>query len=146
MIDGVIIKFVPKSDLPIVEVIREFITDFYAKRQIAICGIGDSLLFVLKDTTPDNWEQTIQNIEQFEKLPLPDAVQLIKEWGRTYPFIQIIEAHGNISIMYYQTVVLDFRHPQFFDHLEAALKHVAENDDLSQFSLRPGTASSSDHD
>ena len=146
MIDGIIIKFVPKSDLPIVEVIGEFIADFYAKRHIAICNIGDSLLFVLKDTTPDNWEQTIQNIEQFEKLPLPDAVQLIKEWGRKYPFIQIIEAHGQVSIMYWQNVVLDFRHPQFFDHLEAALKHVAENDDFSQFSLRPETASSSDHD
>lgn len=146
MIDGVTIRFVPKSDLPIVEVIGEFITDFYAKRDMMICNIGDSLLFVLKDTTPDKWELTIQNIEHFEKLKLPDAVQLIKEWGRTYPFIQIIEAHGQVSIMYWQTVVLDFRHPQFFDHLEAVLKHVVENDDLSQFSSRPEIVSSSDHD
>lgn len=143
--NGINIEFVPKSDLPIVEVIHEFISDLFAKQKMAVCGFGCALLFVLKDIAPDDWEQ-IQKMENIEDLTIPNVIQLVKEWGVKYPFIQTSEKHGTVSIMYSQNVILYFQHPQFFDHLEAVLKHVAKNDDLSQFSLRPGTVSSSDHD
>lgn len=132
-------------DLPIAAVIREFVVDLYVQRNIAVCCMGDDLLFVMKGSTPEQWEEA-QRQEVIEDLNVDEAINFIKEWGQTYPFIQTVEERGEVIISYRRLLTLDFRHPQFFDHLQAVLEYVAEHDDLLKFSLRPEIASSSDHD
>ena len=126
------ITFEPKIDLPIAAVIQDFVTDLFARNNIAISGMGDSMLFVMKDVTSDQWAAI--KIEEIEDIQIDEAMKFMMEWGRKFPFVQTIENEGTVIVSYKGQITLDFRHPRFFDHLEAVLEHVVAHDDLSEFS------------
>lgn len=134
-----------KSEIPVAEVIAEFIVDHCGVQDTAVSAMGPTLLMIMKGTTPEKWREVQRETGDLDDLKTEDAVKFIKSWGKEYPFIQISEGDGEVSISYQQRLVLDFRDPRFFDHLEQVLDHSLNHSDLSQFALQAETASCSDH-
>jgi hypothetical protein len=131
----VMIRFVEKSEIPVAEVIAEHIVSYCAGHNIAVSAMGPTLLMIMKGTTPEKWAE-VHSSRWCRQSPLTeDAVEFIKSWGKEFPFIQILEGDGEVRINYQRQLVLDFRDPRFFDHLEKVLVHALEQGDLSQFSL-----------
>jgi hypothetical protein len=129
------IRFEEEPQIPVVEVIAEFIVNFCEERGTAVSTMGTALLMIMKGTTPEQWDE-VQKKTDITKVDTKDAVKLIKSWGKEFPFIQINDKDGEVRINYQRQLVLDFRDPHFFDHLEQVLLHSLEQSDLSRFSLR----------
>lgn len=159
-----------KSNLPIVEVIGEFVEELFAEKDMAVAWMG-RLLIIMKDTTLEEWAEVQEAASSRFLANFADAnpnnvgsaaeemtdtqfrflttVNVVKHLGRKYPSIQIIDGDGIVKITYYglnnahssPSIVLDFRHPEFFDHLKKTLDYIAENPDLSQFFSQSGIAS-----
>lgn len=139
------IKFVPKLEIPFVEVISQFVFEYVASANVAVVDMLQCL-FVLKGTNPAEWEEVKKASKNLDDMKVTDVIDLIKDLGNKVPMIRIDGKSGLVTINYRQQQVLDFRHPHFFDHLELILDHMLNYDDLSQFSLSIENASCSIRD
>ena len=129
-----------KSEIPIVEIIIEYITDFCSNKETAVSILG-TMLMIMKGTTPKKWEEVQSRKEGYIRgaygpaVEAMDVLEFVKSWGKKLPVAYIIENDGVVNITYQKTLILDFRDPRFFDYLGLVLTHVLEQDDLAQFYL-----------